>query len=444
VQLTRRTFSRLSLFCVALLSIPVLAGCDPSDDPVLYKPTAGTPVQFVAEPTEPRTNVSIAQFNSIVHKAWVERRTGMSTNTVKYSFSGIGTGFADNINNNTIEMTTTLTGVEDVFSPKVVVGPVGEVTVVWAEGVLGSRSIAFATKPVGSNTFGPVSYMIRGDSTTPEIDHNNPDAHYDDNGALHVVWEAGSNIMYRQRPLSGTLANAITLDAVGSGNPFTTPSNPSVMTDESENVVVAFEATQSINGSPRRVIRVAASDNGGGSFNGVGVLGGAGQQIVAGLYEPKLFRVPGPRQFGAVIRKGNERQRKIQSAVYVNFGASIVGSTINELVDDEAPVGQVSSVRSPRVASYRNTTKDTTEVYAAWAQGGEVLVRVSTSGGNSYGEAVSFSTGAGVAGSALRPSIAAVGDWLTLAWDGEDTVNGTRAIFINPTNVANRYDPPTP
>src|SRR5690606_35028711 len=122
----------------------------------------------------------------------------------------------------------------------------------------------------------------QGDDTTPATDNANPAAHYDDNGALHVVWEAGSDIKYRRRPLSGTLTNAVTLNGASTGTSFSTPSNPSVMTDEFENVIVAFEATQTVNGSSRRVVRVAASDNGGGTFPLVGFLGGSGQQVVEG------------------------------------------------------------------------------------------------------------------------------------------------------------------
>ena len=107
-------------------------------------------------------------------------------------------------------------------------------------------------------------------------------------------------------------------------------------------------------------------------------------------------------------------------------------------------MGQVSSVRSPRVTSSYNAILDTTEVYVAWLQGGEVQLRASTTNGNSFGEAVAFSTGAGVATTAQAPSVVAIGDWLTVAWDANDTVNTNRAIFISATNVANRYDPPTP
>jgi len=427
-------FLTISVGCLAL------AGCDPSEDRLLYTPPVPTVIQVIPTPTEPRTDSDVAVRNGIVHSVWTQQRPGLSVNSVWYSSAPIGATFATAMTSNAIELTNTLPAASDAGGPVVVASPTGDITVVWSEGAIGERSIAFATKPNGIATFGPTAFIIRGDDTTPATDNANPAAHYDDNGALHVTWEAGSDIKYRQRPLSGTLTNAVTLNNAGTGQTFSTPSNPTVMTDELENVMVAFEATQNVNGSSRRVIRVAASDNGGGTFTLIGFLGGAGQQVVEGNFEPRLIRLPGTRRVAAVMRIGNERTARIQFAAYTNLGGGIVGSSILDLAEHTAPVGQVSGLRRPVASSWFNATEIVQEIWVAWNDNGVIKTRVSLNSGANFGDAATLSTGAGTANSALRPTIAASGDDFVVAWDGADSTNSTRALFFSPQLTTGRRE----
>lgn len=418
-------------FALAALSAAIVGGCDAKDDRLLYTPTVPPVVQFTAAPTEPRTEVDMAARAGVVHAVWKQQRPSLTVNSVWYASATVGSTFEANLAANAIELTPVLPAAQDAARPRVVVSPAGEVTAVWTEGVIGERSIAFATKPAGTGTFGPVSYIMRGDDTTPATDNTNPSAHYDDNGSLHVAWEAGSNIKYRQRTTSGTLTNTVTLDNAGTGQSFSTPSNPSVMTDEFENVMVAFEATQNINGSSRRVIRIAASENAGGTFNLVGHLGSSPQQVAAGNYEPRLIRVPGNRQVAAVIRVGNERTSRLQFARYYNLGAGISGASIFDLAEHTAPVGSVSGLRSPVAMSWFDAAAGATEIWVAYNDNGVIKVRVSLNDGVNFGDPATLSASAGAADSALRPAVAAAGDSLAVAWDGADTGNSVRALFFS-------------
>lgn len=440
VVMSLGTVSRRALAIVALASVLPLVGCDPDEEGLPYAPTVPPLTQIDAQPAEFRIEPSIAVRAGVIHMAWLQQRVGLNVNSVWYSFAPVGANFATEMDTNRIEMTSTLAAADDASGAVVGVGPTGDVTVVWSEGQVGSRSIAFATKPTGQALFGPTAFLIRGDDTTPAVDNANPTLHYDDNGALHFAWEAGSDIKYRQRPLSGTLANVQVLNNAGGGQTFTAPSNPSVMTDELENVMVAFEATQNVNGSTRRVARVAASNNGGGTFNLVGFLGGAGQQVVAGLFQPTLIRVAGAQQVAAVVRIGNERDATIQFARYLNLGAAINGGTITELREDTAPVGSVSGVRSPVAGSWFNAERTSSDIWVAWNDYGTIRLRASLDNGDSWGEEVTVSTtGGGNAGSTLRPAIAVQGNQLAVAWDAQDAVNSVRALFIAPFDVTNRY-----
>jgi hypothetical protein len=419
------------MFLTLAATAALHSGCSAEDDRLLYTLPVPAVVQLSPAPTDPRTEVDLAVHSGVVHAVWRQQRPSLTVNSVWYSSAAVGSAFANDISANAIELTPVLTAAQDAGRPRVVVAPNGEVTAVWTEGVIGERSIAFTTKPAGTGTFGPTSFIIRGDDTTPATDNTNPSAHYDDNGSLHVAWEAGSNIKYRQRTTSGTLANAVTLDNAGTGQSFSTPSNPSVMTDEFENIMVAFEATQNMNGSSRRVIRIAASENAGGTFNLVGHLGSSPQQVAAGNYEPRLLRIPGNRQVAAVIRVGNERTSRLQFAKYYNLGAGISGASIFDLAEHTAPVGQVSGLRHPTAVSWFDATNNATEIWVAWNDNGVIKARVSLNDGVNFGDAATMSTGAGAADSSLRPSISSSGDHFSLAWDGADSTNAVRSLFFS-------------
>jgi hypothetical protein len=396
-----------------------LSGCTKAEDPkaVIYKPVPPAPEVIAAAGTEERVAPAIAIRGTVVYAAWAQERVAPNlTGAHDIYFASAGAGAALATNGAKISTTT-----DDAVGPSVAVSEAGDVTVAWMEGALGVRSIKFATRQQGASQF-TAGVLADGSATTS--DNANPHVHYDSAANLHFVWEVNGEIHYRRQPAGGgAFGTAITLP-MGTA---TGASAPTITSDDGNNIMVVFEANEVINTVTYRLLRVAASESGGVTFNKLGRLGVP--PLSQGLYEPKAAAINGTGGLVVAYRIGTTGERRIRVSRFTNLGAQLAHSR-------DMKIDAASTVREPAVATQYSAGDN--EIWASWVEAGEIQVRVSLDNGDTFGPIAEYSAGKGVAATARRPVVAIAGNSLIVAWDAQDSTSLERELFVTRTDVANR------
>ncbi|MCA8939548.1 MAG: hypothetical protein KDB07_07060 [Planctomycetes bacterium] len=401
---------------ISVLALSFLVqGCGSSkgDDPYTFVPVIAAAEMIPDPSTVDRQEFDVEVLNNTVYTVWAERRSAAAGDAFDIWFAQSQVGQA--LTPNAERVTDSAI---DSRHPRLAVESGGDVVIVWEEGNSPSRDIATVRRSGGA--FGGIGYIS---AQMDASDDANPDLHIDTSDNLHVVWERAGEIVYRRQGAGATFGNEVTLPAMDSSGTSSQASRPSIITDGNNRPVAVWQAQQTVSGQNISLLRVAASEDGGTSFNLAGRV--AGTTLGLGAFEPRLARSASAQKFYVVFRIGKpgDNDYRVRAQRMAGFGA------INEELAD-----LYSS--TTEIPSGIDIDSQSDEVYATWIDGGEAKVRISVDDGENFGSAVSLSASSGPAGSQLRTAVAVAGDALITVFDAGAA--SSRAGFLSATDISAR------
>lgn len=401
--------------CAAL--IPLLSACK-GDREINAVPVITTepPVELPTMPDVSRIEWDCVVVGDTVYATWAQQQSaGSQLYDVYFAMGLIGEDLSA-LGENVSE-----TAALDSRTPSIAVDSGGSVSVAWVEGASPTRSILVASRDAIAGVFGQPGAFADDvqDSVAPE-------AHYDSDDTLHVIWAEAGEILYRRRPDGGAASSTITMPR-GTG---ADPANPTLTSDDEGNVFTMWEQTSP---NSRRHIYIASSRNAGVTFlNGDhGWL--PSSMLNPGLAQPKAVSVRETRCFMVVyllsLDVDDVEDRRVRVSYMANYGAQLRYSR-DVYMNQEGIPGTSADIATV-------IDGDQTSAYASWVSDGQVHLRGSLDAGASWGEDNELSLGFGGFNSARRVSIGAEGDRVVVLWDAESEDSpGVRNGWLTEADVS--------
>jgi len=406
------------MLLLALAGAFLLAGCsgDKEDIP-LPVITTEPPVEMPESPDVNRIEWDVVVSGDEAYAVWAQQQSvGAQLYDIFYAKGLIGedlSALGVNISNS-----ATL----DSRDPSIAVDSGGDVCVAWVEGPSPTRSIMVSTRDAISGVFSQP-----GPFADDAEDSVSPEAHYDSDDTLHLIWAEAGEILHRRRPEGGAASSVTTLPR-GDG---ADPSNPTITSDDDGNVFAIWEQTSP---NSRRHLYIASSRNRGVSF----LRGDHGwlpsSMLSPGLYKPKAARTHQAQGFVLIylleFDDGDVDDRRVRITSLTNFGATL-NFTRDVYINKEGIVGTSADIATIVDGS-------STQVYVSYVADGQVHLRGSLNGGRNFGEDNALSVGYGRFNTALRTSIGASGDRVAVMWDmeSEDTFP-IRSGWLTEADISN-------